>query len=225
MQNVPDVLFEAIRTRCRQASWFGPDALKPDREVQPQPDDPFLDEYASASAAQNDPRRAGFVFPPATEEQIRVTESTLGFALPQMLRELYLRVANGGFGPGTGLRGVEGGYKGAYHHYTDFPGTQGSSHAFSSTTYDAFAVPTEAGGGRASLRVPCEQWLAHLLPICDLGCGEEAAVESQGRMFLLSPTESNAFYHLERLPWAFEEWLWRWVRGENLLDAHPSDAA
>ena len=59
------------------------------------------------------------------------------------------------------------------------------------------------------MRVPYDQWLEHLLPICDLGCCEEAAVDSQGRMFLLSPTESNAFYNLERLPWALEEWLWR----------------
>lgn len=154
MQNVPDALFEAIRTRCRQVSWFGPDAFKPDREVQPQPDDPFLDEHASAPAAQDDPYQAGFVFPPATAEQIRVTERNLGFALPHMLRDLYLRVANGGFGPGTGLRGVEGGYKGADHQYNDLPGTQGYSHVLSYTTYEASAVHTEAEGGRASLRVP-----------------------------------------------------------------------
>jgi hypothetical protein len=220
MQNAYEALFEAIRARCRQASWFGPDALKPGREVRPQPDDPFLDEYASAPVAQDDPHRAGFVFPPATEEQIRVTERSLGFALPQVLRDLYLQVANGGLGPGTGLRGVEGGYKGAYLQYNDVPGTQGHSHVFSYTTYEASAVRTEAEGGRVSMRVPHDEWLEHLLPLCDLGCCEEAAVDSQERMFLLSPTESNLFYNLEQLPWTFEEWLWRWVRSENLLEFH-----
>ena len=71
----------------------------------------------------------------------------LGFALPQILRDLYLRVANGGFGPGTGLRRVEGGYKGAYHQSNDLPSAQGYSHLLSYTTYEASAVHTEAEGG------------------------------------------------------------------------------
>jgi hypothetical protein len=34
----------------------------------------------------------------------------LGFPLPPLLRELYTQVGNGGFGPGYGIFGLEGGY-------------------------------------------------------------------------------------------------------------------
>jgi hypothetical protein len=53
-------------------------------------------------------------FPPATEEQVRLTEERLGFELPPTLRRLYLEVANGGdiFRGFIGPRvlGVIGGY-------------------------------------------------------------------------------------------------------------------
>ena len=48
-------------------------------------------------------------FPSATEEQLQETEEWLGFPLPPLLRLLYTRVANGGFGPGYGITGVIGG--------------------------------------------------------------------------------------------------------------------
>jgi hypothetical protein len=225
MQKEHEALFEAIRARCQRASWFGPDALKPELEALPRPDDPFIDEYASVAVASDDPNRSGFAFPPATEEQIRATETRLGFALPPLLRDLYLSLANGGFGPGTGLRGVEGGYKGAYHQYNDAPGARTYPPLFSYATYQVSATRAAARGERASMRVPCSERLEHLLPFCDLGDCEEAAVDSQGRMFLLSPTESNEFYNLEQLPWTLEGWLWRWIRSENLLEFHRSDAA
>ena len=56
----------------------------------------------------HDPKRAtdegrGVAHPPAEEAQIARAEAQLGFRLPELLRELYLRVGNGGFGPGNGL--------------------------------------------------------------------------------------------------------------------------
>ncbi|MEP7123457.1 MAG: SMI1/KNR4 family protein [Byssovorax sp.] len=38
------------------------------------------------------------------------TEADLGFRIPVLLRRLYSEVGNGGFGPGAGMLGVEGGY-------------------------------------------------------------------------------------------------------------------
>ena len=46
---------------------------------------------------------------PATPEQLSEAERRLGVELPPLLRRLYLEVANGGFGPGSGLVGVVGG--------------------------------------------------------------------------------------------------------------------
>src|SRR5262245_1912310 len=51
---------------------------------------------------------------PATEDQLRLTEARLGFALPAALRAVYALVANGGdvFGDGYVLYGGVGGYPG-----------------------------------------------------------------------------------------------------------------
>ena len=48
---------------------------------------------------------------PATEEQLRATEETLGFPLPPLLRALYAEVANGGVGPVQGVMGAIGGFE------------------------------------------------------------------------------------------------------------------
>ena len=46
------------------------------------------------------------VNPPATAAEIDAAERALGFAIPVLLRRLYLEVGNGGFGPAYGLEGV-----------------------------------------------------------------------------------------------------------------------
>lgn len=50
------------------------------------------------------------IYNTADTEAIMHTERELGFRLPPLLRRLYMEIANGGFGPGAGLIGVEGGY-------------------------------------------------------------------------------------------------------------------
>lgn len=55
------------------------------------------------------PRRLG-LYPPTTMMIVEAAEKTLGFSLPPLLRDLYTQVANGGFGPGYGIFGLDGGY-------------------------------------------------------------------------------------------------------------------
>jgi hypothetical protein len=62
------------------------------------------------SETPHDHKRAA-PFPPATEEQIESTERELDAPLPLLLRRIYLEVANGGFGPGFGILGANGGYR------------------------------------------------------------------------------------------------------------------
>jgi hypothetical protein len=50
-------------------------------------------------------------YPPAPEAPIEKAEGELGFAIPTLLKECYRRIGNGGFGPGLGVIGVEGGYE------------------------------------------------------------------------------------------------------------------
>jgi hypothetical protein len=43
---------------------------------------------------------------PADVATLEATEARLGFALPRLLRRIYVEIADGGFGPGTGLFGT-----------------------------------------------------------------------------------------------------------------------
>src|SRR5689334_14826568 len=54
----------------------------------------------------NEDLRANEIVAPATEAEITVAESAFGVQLPLVLRQLYTRIGNGGFGPGYGLLGV-----------------------------------------------------------------------------------------------------------------------
>ena len=63
--------------------------------------------------------------PPATAEQVAEAEAALGFELPAGLRQLYLEIGNGGFGPGDGLYSLTD-IAGQYADMTDEPfGPQG----------------------------------------------------------------------------------------------------
>jgi len=48
---------------------------------------------------------------PASSRAVEEAEHRLGHPLPPLLRRLYLQVANGGFGPGTGVLGLAGGHR------------------------------------------------------------------------------------------------------------------
>ncbi len=50
-------------------------------------------------------------YPPATRPQLEAAEWGIGFRLPDLVRDLYLQVGNGGFGPGYGIIGLEGGFE------------------------------------------------------------------------------------------------------------------
>ncbi len=47
---------------------------------------------------------------PASSVVVGEAEKLIGFAFPPLLKELYLQVANGGFGPSHKILGVDGGY-------------------------------------------------------------------------------------------------------------------
>src|SRR5690242_12415879 len=85
------------------------------------------------------------VFPPATPAAVEAAEQALGFALPPLLRQLYLEVGNGGFGPGYGLSGVpEGAVDDTGYHIVDL--------------YQGFLAAREAD--------LVWRWPERLLPVC-----------------------------------------------------------
>lgn len=50
------------------------------------------------------------LFPPVSLQELECVEEKLSFTLPRILRRLYLEIGNGGFGPGYGLIGAQGGH-------------------------------------------------------------------------------------------------------------------
>ena len=166
----------------------------------------------------DDPNRFGFVYPPATEEQLRITEECLGFALPPLLHALYTNVANGGFGPGLGLYGAYGGYPGCYpDDDSSLPTQRHEEPTIDYDTYRKHAAETMAQDGVMLMCLPRKVSLQHLLEIADLGCCITVCIDDQEHTFFKAPTEENGYYILRQLPYTFEQWLWRWVRDEDLF--------
>jgi hypothetical protein len=83
------------------------------------------------------------LYGPATSEALEAAGEKLGFALPLLLRRIYSEVENGGFGPGAGLIGVDGGH----------------------TNVDGQSLSA------AYINFRAHEWPEGLLPVCDLGDG------------------------------------------------------
>jgi hypothetical protein len=100
---------------------------------------------------------------PATEAEVRAAEEALGFPLPPLLRQLYLEVGNGGFGPGYGFIGVPRQVTAAARERL-WPAQLAPVCDFDIVeTYQAFAPEGPDD--------PEWQWPHNLLPACHLGCG------------------------------------------------------
>jgi hypothetical protein len=97
------------------------------------------------------------VLTPASSEQIAATERRLGHRLPPVLAEAYAMIGNGGWGPGYGLLGLEGGVEGD-------PGD-----GTSIDLYEVFRGEDPED--------PAWHWPEGLLPICDWGCAIRTCVD------------------------------------------------
>ena len=229
MTNTSNILFEAIRAKCQRSRWFGAD-LDTSKWHISNPDVDFFDEQEKQIVRVEDhPQCFGFAFPPATEEQVQATEARLGFPLPSLLKALYTHVANGGFGPGGGFYGLVRGY-GSVESGTHTSTVQTLIERYEGRSQKRLVDLAEGGeqGDRSqqrSLLIPYGEWWRDLLPICDLGCLQEACVDTEERMFVVAPIDRNDVYWLSQLPWTLEEWLWRWVRDEDLVQTYPPGAA
>ena len=98
-----------------------------------------------------------YVLPPLTSlEKVAEVEKKLGFGLPELLRRLYTEIADGGFGPGYGLVGIEG----------DRNSYLGSDLA---ANYDNYMRESSTEFGAP--------WQPRLLPILTWGCGILSCVD------------------------------------------------
>jgi hypothetical protein len=106
---------------------------------------------------------------PALPEQIAATEALLGFALPSTYKQVLVEIGNGGFGPGYGLMGVDGGHP-------DF------DHASLAEVYRRAHTP--GAGGYLPL-LP-----EKILPVCNWGCGIYSCLdcrEDSGPVYCFNP--------------------------------------
>jgi SMI1/KNR4 family protein SUKH-1 len=212
MNNSYEELFTAIRNKCQTDCWFGPNVDDPRPLEAMLLVQPYLRSSHLSYIAPDDPQRFGFAYLPTTEAIICETEQKLGFPLPPTLRALYTEVANGGFGPQTGIRG-------ALYGYEPYPNHDG-------TIVGYYPGKTLVGGQSSLIElqtlenvvlVPYGQWPRGLLQICDVGCCIEMCVGLDSRMYEVAASESDDFYWFSRTQWTLEEWLWRWVKGESCM--------
>jgi hypothetical protein len=155
-------------------------------------------------------------YAPASEEQVQATEQALGFALPSLLRACYLRVSNGGFGPGEGVMGVIGGFE-------DNRGNLVEAYLWRKTPYrfieltecekqsyeiKMLGIPFKLISNR-ELLPPAGTWPGSLLEFFHHGCGDFSSIDIQtGRIFVGG--NEPLWYEANSL----EEWVERWLRDE-----------
>lgn len=150
------------------------------------------------------------LYPPTTLDRVEAAEKELGFALPPLLKRLYIEVGNGGFGPEYGLAGIDG------------CGTNKASR-------DIVTLYRQQEGEEWKQRFP--QWPDKMLKIGCLGCGMYAAIDCSTPDYNLFLFEPNAYglkmTDLEKgdlrfanclFPYrsSFNEWLYAWAQGENV---------
>jgi len=189
-------ILSLIRDKCQREGWYGPNDFKRGR----------------VALAVNLSFRDGFAFPPATPQQLRETERILGFPLPPLLRALYTQLANGGFGPGAGIRGAIDGYgEGTFANGNDE--TVVKFHRCENELVDLnrYANEWKQQSRQHTLDLPSDVWPRQLLPICDLGCVQEVCLDHEGHMFILGSSSRDFVYTLSGQEISFEQWLLRWL--------------
>jgi len=163
-------LIKRIRETCGRRGWYAQQA----------------EGSTLHSVNADDPRRSGFVCKTATEQPLRDTAQSLGFSLPPLLSTLYQSLANGGFGPGYGLREVLEGYAPGetvldYYPERSKP-VQFLERGESGIDWEAYFV---------FHRTYCPR---QLVPLCHWGCGIEMCVDcttEAGQIFRLAPPQDE----------------------------------
>jgi hypothetical protein len=186
--------------------------------------------------------RNPFIYPPASEEQLQITENVLGYSLPPLLRMVYAEVANGGFGPGYGITGAWGGFSvngdGRYDTIDRCTDTDPK------LSYVTLAIlDTGPNSEPFVVDLPYSPWIEHsqnqwpakCLHLAYGGCGCDFWLDvSTGRIYYGEPNQipmPNEFLqrttgdpeatslewtvHFERVSSSLEIWLEAWLQGDH----------
>jgi hypothetical protein len=144
------------------------------------------------------------IAPPATLASIANDEQTLGFALPPLLKQLYLTIGNGGWGPFYGLLGLTGGEdEDERTAVSEYMARRGS------TLSDISSDPN--------------WWPEGMLPICDWGCAIFSCIDCSKSEFPMMVFDPDR--HQTDGDWSddffsegvtFGGWIELWVEGHDL---------
>jgi hypothetical protein len=136
------------------------------------------------------------IFPPAAEGALQRTESLLGFSIPPLLRELYANVANGGFGPGYGIIGVQGG--------------RVSNLGTLEQTYDEIVKGAKYLG---------LEWPLSVLPFCEWGCNIFSCINCADPRYPIIQSQECRIYAQD---YTLEEFFRMWLDGIDILEVSSS---
>jgi hypothetical protein len=152
------------------------------------------------------PRKA---LPPVAVKALQATERAIGFKLPELVRALYLKVGNGGFGPEYGIVGTKGGAK-------------LDGHTLETGYQNMVDLDSENSVWR---------WPEHLLPLANYGCGMWSCVDCKYHklpMILWDPNslDAEAEGADARLNWGNSFWdqgrsLRTWLEGWLAEEQEP----
>lgn len=192
-------LCEIIIEHCRQKHWYGPDQ-----------EYIYYDDHLISRPRILHDFRTGF-FPPATEEQLRQAEVVMGFPYPSLLRTLYLRVANGGFGPGYGLIGTFDGYVDAMNkdrQHRDFIKEYSFEEGMSFIDLEQYE---RQHGDQDKIFLDHDVWPSYFILLCEWGCGYFSYLHSRsGHVYYVGED------YIYRQADSLKGWLECWLQGENL---------
>jgi hypothetical protein len=143
--------------------------------------------------------------PPTIAAKVDAAEQALGFSIPPLIRQLYTEVANGNFGPGYGLVGVDG------------CGTDESRN-------DLVALYHSQSAEHWRKRFP--RWPDLILRIAYFGCAMYAAVDCKDPSYPVYLFEPNSSEDDLLAPYGrgLNDWLLAWANGEN-VEFPPSMSA
>jgi len=139
-------------------------------------------------------------YPPVEPEVIESAESILGFELPELLRQCYLRVGNGGFGPGHGMIGLQ---------------------AIDPTLEDGY--PDDVSCGclpelyQYHRQNPDNPWPEKLLPLFVMGCGLIDSIDCSAAGSPIVRMGDRAF---DRTGIPLDEWMDRWATNMERKQIH-----
>ncbi len=149
-------------------------------------------------------RNINIKYPAIAIEAISKAEKELGFNIPPLLKNIYYKVGNGGFGPGYGILGIEGGK-------LTGEGDTIVGH------YKLMCMPDDED--------TLWSWPYGLLPFCDWGCAIYSCISCLNLPYSVLWFDPNihemgksweSSFILHRI--SLEDWFQSWLNGERLFD-------